>query len=70
MDPELVIPERTRVSKRKETYALAIANVGNNVGFHDAFAIGISQAYGRQYQLSLSSEPKYYKAMLAHPHSQ
>ena len=70
MDPELVIPERTRASKRKETYALAIANVGNNAGFHDAFATGISQAYGRQHQLSLSSEPKYYKVMLAHPHSQ
>ena len=49
IDPELVIPERTRASKRKETYALAITNVGNNIGFHNVFIIGISQIYSRQY---------------------
>lgn len=68
--PELIIPQRTRGSKRKEAYALAVAKVGCNTGFHGAFAAGASQAYDRQHQSTLTPEPKNYKAMLTHPHSQ
>ena len=67
---DLVIPHRTR-GKRKEAYALALTNVGNNAGFHGAFAAGVSQAFGKQpHQSMLLPEPKHWKAMLAHPHSQ
>jgi hypothetical protein len=44
----VIIPERTR-KQRREAYALAIARVGINTGFHSAFAAGASQSRQRQH---------------------
>jgi hypothetical protein len=58
MTSELILPQRTR-GKRKEAYALAAANIKINAGFHSAFAAGVSQAFRRQHQSTLSPEPKH-----------
>jgi len=67
--PELIIPQRTR-GQRREAYALAVARVGMNTGFHSAFAAGASQSPQRQHQSKLPPEPKNFKEMQAHVHSQ
>ena len=67
--PELIIPQRTR-GQRRGAYAHAVTRVTLNAGFHCAFAAGIFQTRRRSHQSQLPPEPKNYREMQAHPHSQ
>jgi len=67
MTEDNILPSRTRARDRRHAHALAMANLGQDAGYHSAFAKDLNSTK-YPHRDDLPPEPKSWKALARHPH--